>query len=125
MAAEELRFQLERSRWYACEFIGDEFDEDLCSYSPIKILGIEPLKQGNSTIVIKFYHANYPEGVRDKVYKVRIIKRGMRYILGKSLDHETERFLQIYDIDSEWVKRHFPYLEPSRTNLQSWLSENI
>jgi hypothetical protein len=47
------RFTLERGKWYACELIGDDFTEahssDLCSYSPIKVEGVFPLRSGDRT----------------------------------------------------------------------------
>ena len=101
------RFTLVRDRWYACEFIGDEFQEDRCSYSPIKVLGFEPLNDGSRRLRLEFFHANYPTGVQDKVYTLRTIERGESFMLARSLDHEPPRFLQIYDIDAAWMRRHF------------------
>ena len=54
-----MRITLELRRWYACEFVRDEFEDDLCSYSPIKILAINPLKNGSRMLKLDFYHANY------------------------------------------------------------------
>lgn len=61
------RFTLQRGRWYACELIGDEFGEDKCSYSPIKVFAVEPQKSGNRKFGLKFYHASYPAGVRTSI----------------------------------------------------------
>ena len=74
------RFTLVHDCWYACEFIGDEFDdahgEDRCSYSPIKVLCCEPLADGTRCMRLEFFHANYPAGVQDKVYTRQTIERG-------------------------------------------------
>lgn len=120
-----MRFTIENNRWYACEFIGDEFDEDLCSYSPIKILRLETLAHGDRTLSLNFYHANYPEGVRDKTYRLRTMERGEGFLLAKSLDHNPVRILQIYEITYKWISRHFPRLTPDNNNLQTWLDRHL
>lgn len=120
-----MRFKLEPDRWYACEIIGDEFDGDKCSYSPVKVLNIKPLVRGNRTLVLEFYHANYPEGVRDKAYTLQTIERGDTFFLARSLDHDPVRILQFYDIDAEWLIRHFPGLRPDRQDAQGWLNRQF
>lgn len=120
-----MQFTLERGTWYACEFIGDEFDEDRCSYSPIRIKEISPLKTGRGLIRLDFYHANYPEGVRDKSYELVMLERGSRYILAISRNHDPARVMQIYDIDWLWMNRHFPVTGDRSVEIQSWLSRNV
>lgn len=121
------RFTLERGRWYACELIGDEFSDvfgtDQCSYSPIKIFDVSPAQTGDRTFRLHFYHANYPEGVQDKEYIMRMIERGTNMLLARSLEHTPPRFLQIYEITSEWVSTHFPSMSPDR-DIQAWLDRN-
>lgn len=119
------RFSLKSGSWYACEIFGDEFDDDLCSYSPIKIIGIEPAKSGKSVLVLKFYHANYPCGVQDKEYQLRTVERGQKYFLAKSLSHNPVRFLKIYEINAAWVRKHFPSLTPDARDIQNWLTANV
>tara|TARA_R110002111_G_scaffold100976_6_gene156460 strand:- start:19502 stop:19675 length:174 start_codon:yes stop_codon:yes gene_type:complete len=46
-----MRLQIKERFWYACEFIGDEFDEDCCSYSPMRVDGIKPLKSVQDAFV--------------------------------------------------------------------------
>lgn len=120
-----MRFTLESNHWYACEFIGNEFQEDLCSYSPIKILAIEPLKKSNRLLRIVFYHANYPEGVREKSYTLQTMERGERFLLAKSVEHSPVRLLQIYDISREWIVRHFSEMNPDSNDLQGWMDRNL
>ena len=117
-----MRFTLREGRWYACELIGDEFGDDLCSYSPIKVYAVKPHGKGNRQFTLAFYHANYPAGVRDKEYTMRTLERGTRFILAKSLDHDPPRILQIYEIDIPWLQRHFAMrpVEP----VQQWLDRH-
>ncbi len=100
------RFTLQPGRWYACELIGDEFDEDQCSYSPIRVDAVVPEGKGSRCLELQFYHANYPEGVRDKRYRLQTVHRGRSYLLAKSTEHDPVRFFQIYEIDGEWLVRH-------------------
>lgn len=118
-----MKFTLEREKWYACELIGDEFGDDKCAYSPIKVFEITPLKTGNGLFVLRFRHLNYPEGVQGKEYKLQTIERGRSFLLAKAVDHDPPRFLQIYEIDVEWMRRH--YTSPAGTvkNVQEYLEK--
>lgn len=120
-----MQFTLELGNWYACEFIGDEFDDDSCSYSPIKVNEMSPLKSGRGTFQLAFYHANYPEGVRDKSYELEMLERGSRYLLAISKKHNPARVMQIYEIDWAWMNRHFPSCDTSSEDIQTWLSRNV
>lgn len=112
------RFTLSPGCWYACEIIGDEFDEDKTSYSPIRVDKIKPLSA--RTFQLWFYHSNYPEGVRDKIYTLQTIERGKLFILARSVDHDPVRLLQIYKIDQRWISNHFGVISPER-DVQEWL----
>ena len=120
----KMRFSLRKNEWYACEFIGDEFDEDKCSYSPIRILDIKTLNSGKREYLLNFYHANYPEGVRDKEYKLRTIERGKTYLLAKAIDYSPPRFLQIYNINNNWLERHFGCELDKRIDCKEWLNRH-
>lgn len=119
-----MRFTLKKGRWYACEFIGDEFIEDRCSYSPIKIYSLIACHNGQRRFDLAFYHANYPEGVRDKEYELVTLERGRTFILAKSIQHDPLRILQIYDIDENWVRRHFAITSPPEQDIQHWLDSH-
>lgn len=119
-------FTLEPGNWYACELIGDEFDDDCCSYSPIRVNGITPLKSGRGKFRLDFYHANYPEGVRDKSYDLVMLEHGSRYLLAISRKHIPARTMQIYDIDWPWMISHFsPFDGDGSEDIQTWLGRNV
>ena len=65
-------------RWYAAEFIGDEFgaDQELRSYSPIYIHEVIALKTGDGSIELASHHENYPEGVQQKRYRLTELESG-------------------------------------------------
>lgn len=125
MSTPQRRFQIKERYWYACEFIGDGFPEDCCSYSPIRVDGIKPLKSGSRRFRLDFIHANYPVGVQVKRYTLQTIERGETFILAKRVECSSVLLLQIYEIDGAWMSRHFPsfYSEPS-DDIQQWLDRN-
>ena len=120
-----MRFTLRTDKWYACEIIGDAFDEDLCSYSPIKVKKFVPLGTGASRFRLHFYHANYPQGVNDKIYDLQMVLRGKRFLLARSTDYDPPRILQIYDINWSWMKKHFSLKEQADRDLYAWLDRNV
>lgn len=113
--------QGEREQWYACKIIGDEFDADRCSYTPIKVVEVIPGNTGKRQFDLVFHHANYPAGVQQKRYRLQTIEWGARYLFAQSLDHNPTRFLQIYPITPDWIRGHFPGLQPDPANLAGWL----
>lgn len=116
-----MRFTLHTDRWYACELIGDDFTIDKCSYSPIRVDDFKPLHTGRRHFRLRFYHANYPSGVNDKEYDLETLERGSTFILARSLTHAPRRILLIYDIDADWLERHFPGLAPAKKGVQEYL----
>jgi hypothetical protein len=88
------RFTITPDNWYACEFIGDEFVDGTDGFSPIKVYSIKPLGGGKRQFVLRFYHAFYQEGVRDKEYTMETLERGERFLLARSLEHQPSRILK-------------------------------
>jgi len=119
-----MRFTLKKNQWYACEIIGDEFEADKCSYTPIRVHELKPLGNGNREYILLFYHANYPEGVRNKEYKLRTIERSETLLIAKAVNYTPSRILQIYDIDNNWMKRHFKNIQLGKTDCKEWLNRN-
>lgn len=119
-----MSFVLNPNRWYACEIMEGAHGADLHSYSPIRVTRIEPLGEQAGRFELSFYHANYPEGVRDKIYALKTIDHGEHILLAESEDHEPTRRLLIYDISCSWMRGHFE-VEPDRTlDVQAWLERH-
>ncbi len=118
------RFTLNESEWYAAEIISEEFESKIRSYSPIKVLRLETKKSGRSLFSLHFYHANYPAGVRDKVYELKMVERTPSFILAKTTEHPVTRYLLIYAIGGDWLRKHFD-IELGRTEIvEEWLEQN-
>ena len=119
------RFTLHERHWYAAEFIGEEFGTEVRSYSAIRVYKVDETNSGWNRFQLSFYHANYPEGVRDKVYTLQTIERNREFLLAQSIGHTPVRLLLVYPISWEWMRRHFG-AEASRESLdvQDWLSGN-
>jgi hypothetical protein len=100
---------LQSGCWYAMECI---FSDGGRHYSPVWIRSVIPESKGNRRLDIWFYHANYPEGVRDKVYHLRVLRRTAGYLLAEENDQPTDdvRLILLQQIAAEWLRRHFPDL---------------
>ena len=116
------RFELQKDHWYAVEIIGEEFGAEIRSYSPIRVDEITP--KGSRNFELQFYHANYPEGVRNKIYKLRTLERNKNFILAKSFSHQSTRWLLIYAITTEWLNKHFGVAIDEVFNVETWLERN-
>ena len=117
------RFALQQTRWYAAEIIGDEFGADIKSYSPIRVDEIKP--KGARKFELQFYHANYPEGARQKVYELQTLERNENFILARSVSHVPSRWLLIYAITPNWLNRHFGAAIDQRADVDAWLERNV
>jgi hypothetical protein len=84
-----------------------------------------PSEKGNRAFKLKFHHANYPEGVRDKTYNLQTIERGETYSLSKSADHQPVRILKICEITAEWLSIHFGMDVDDGVDLQKYLDHRI
>lgn len=74
------RFPLIKGEWYEMAVI------DGCEVmlSPIRVDEVERGPRGR--LRLSFYHADYPDGVRDKVYDLRITDESATGLKAKSLD---------------------------------------
>lgn len=120
------RFTLRAGNWYATEFIGDEFGGELRNYSPIRVDRVIPLSTGKRRFQLHFYHANYPDGVCDKVYTLETIERGKSFMLARSTEDDPARLLLIYEMSWDWLRTHFSVSRPDdELDVQEWLVRNM
>ena len=118
------RFTLVVGNWYAVEIHEGSVGEN-CSYSPILIEGIIPAGSGKRVFSLSFYHAAYPEGVRDKIYTLKTIERTEQHLLSLSMDHEPNRYLLISPISWQWMREHYRNdLNNEAVDIQRWLGQN-
>ena len=119
------RFTLRPGRWYALEMLRD--DASMCGpsrhYSPIQVHKLRPKGQGDSTMELEFFHANYPDGVQGKDYKLKVLERASGFLLAKSLVHSPVRYLLIHELDPKWMRAHFGLELPDGKSFQDWLEE--
>ena len=106
------RLKIESGIWYACTFFGDDmvvYDETLggFSFSPILVMELKPLKTGQSKFVLRFFHANYPEGVNTKEYECLKLGHGRTFVLAQSDHGIAGRYLVIKKITPEWALLHW------------------
>jgi hypothetical protein len=120
--SKDTRFTLVCGEWYAADFIGDDVPGSMADgygYSPIYVYGVVPMKSGKGVFELSFFHANYPEGVSDKVYALRTLHRGETYLLACSIDHQPVRFLCIHRLTAVWARKHFSIDEA--VSIDEWL----
>jgi len=85
-------------RWYAAEFIGDASISKEDTFSPFKVLGIIPKGGGKREFVLEFIHVNRSVGERTEKWLMQTIERGKKFILARSLNHESSAILKITEI---------------------------
>lgn len=122
------RFTLQPRRWYACMFLGDEFDASaMCctSPSPIRVDQVRPLATGSRIFDLSLFHANYPEGMRAKTYTLQTIDRGENGILARSTEHSPLRFLYLTEITADWLRHNFPSFDFKPESLQQDLERTF
>jgi hypothetical protein len=116
-------FTLVPGRWYAAELMGDEFGDALRSYSPIRVDSIKPLGTGRGELLLDLFHANYPEGVRSKSYRLQLMERQTRFLLARSQGHTPMRLLLVYESTWEWLKQHFGLEAQDPGDIQSFMEQ--
>lgn len=115
------RFTLRPRQWYAMECI---FPDATRHHSPIWLKEIIQQPGLEGRLDIEFYHANYPEGVRDKLYQLRVARRAKGYLLAEMGEKIQERRLVIIEaITRDWLLRHFPNLRFTATDAASLAAE--
>jgi hypothetical protein len=120
-------FTLRPDCWYAAEIIEDRGDgqNGFHTYSPILVESVVPAANEQRCFELAFYHANYPQGVQNKLYSLRTLMRSDHFILARSVQHTPTRDLLIYDITWEWLHSHFGVQQPGDCDdISDWLAKN-
>lgn len=102
-------FTLTAGAWYGMEYL---FSNGGRHYSPIWISDITPLKTGRGALRVRFYHANYSEGVRDKEYDLTVVHRAEVFLLGVRIDEEGTSMAPVIlqAISQDWLRQHFAWI---------------
>jgi hypothetical protein len=91
----------------------------------MRIDAIAPAGVGHRRLALSFYHANYPEGVRDKRYALDVLVRGEHYLLARSAEHDPVRLMLIYEVSWHWMQAHFGVEQPTEADdIQRWLTKS-
>lgn len=109
-------FTLNRHRWYAMQVVLRNGTQHV---SPVWIFEVRALKSGKGIMQLHFWHANYPEGVQDKVYDLRVIRREPGYLLAERQDDGSKALVLLSEVTSEWIGTHFRQAPDG--DLQAWL----
>lgn len=62
---------LEPRHWYAMEITMENGEQH---HSPVWVMDVAGQKTGKGTLNLAFWHAAYPEGVRDKRYRWHVLR---------------------------------------------------
>jgi hypothetical protein len=119
-----MRITLEPRKWYAAEILSEEFAESIRSYTPIRINELTLHGGGKRIFTMGFYHANYPSGARDKIYRLKTLERNSQFIFAVSTEHNPRRTLLIHPISTEWLIKNFQANLQSGQTAEDWLERN-
>jgi hypothetical protein len=109
--------QLVPNAWYAMEVFGASGAPTNPHLSPIFLKAVEPLKTGRGLLKVEFFHANYPEGVQNKEYVLRVLHRALSHFVAVKMEDEQQPLVVIFPMESDWIKTHFPNFDSSKKPL--------
>jgi hypothetical protein len=89
------------------------------NYSPIWIEEVKPMQSGKGLLEVAFWDGNYPEGVQNEVYLLRVMRRAAGSLLTERQDYKPKELVLISEMTGEWVRHHFR--ETPEGDLQAWL----
>jgi hypothetical protein len=85
--------------------------------SPIYVNAIKPLKTGQGILSLSFFHANYPEGVQNKEYVLRVLHRAPSHFAAVKTEDEDQPLVIIFPLKSDWMGKHFPRFDSSHYSM--------
>lgn len=81
-------------------------------FSPIYVHEATPRHTGKRQIEVRFFHANYAEGVQENTYTLTVLHREAGVLAGQRLHassgDETHALVVIRPLALDWLKLHFP-----------------
>jgi hypothetical protein len=83
----------------------DVWDNGIQHSSPIRIERVTPLGTGKSELELTFFHACYPEGVQNKVYRLRVLHRSERDIVAVRIDVDGHPTVRLTPLTRQWLAR--------------------
>ena len=115
------RFTLRPGGWYGMVLTYPPGGQRV---SPIFCHAAVPRQSGAGLIDLRFFHAEYPEGVQDKDYVLRVLRREHGYLLALNAISDGERCVLLTDLSPEWFEYHYPEsarIKPANLTPAEWL----
>lgn len=117
------RLTLQPRTWYALDYLTAAGSRHA---SPIWVTEVVPAKTGNGELLLHFHHANYPEGVQDKAYRLRVLRRTPAFIVAERVDAPAPcPLVLLTEVTAAWIQLHWPQYRVQAGDLQAWCDEAI
>lgn len=118
------RLTLRPRHWYAMNYFAGTMH--WMHVSPIWIFSVTGRKFGNGELAMEFFHANYSEGVQNKVYDLRVLRRTPGFLCAEvnSGNDEARPAVIITELTLEWLSMHWPSMRPTG-DPQAWCDEHL
>lgn len=104
--------------------------QPIAHHSPIYVQQVRALKSGQGLLDLTFFHANYPEGVQDKRYRLRVLHRSSGHLVAARIEESSfdpePLAIVLAPISPVWMKVHFEWLNVhEEPDLQQALSRRL
>ena len=114
------KFTLDPRRWYSALFLLPNGEQHS---SPVWITAIRAMSKGMGMMELDFWQANYPQGVQDKSYSLRVIRRESGYLLAERKEDQGKNLLLLREVTARWIASE--YQEQVLGDVQDWLDRKI
>lgn len=98
------RMTLEPGRWYGWTMWPGY--STVPYHSPIRVEALHPQHRGNGRFDLQFINAAYAHGVGDMTYALRMMKRGLGYLLAAV--ENSDQAVCIERLSLAWLEKHMP-----------------
>ncbi len=100
-------FALVPGRWYAAEFMDDDFEsDDPRRFSPLYIYRVQGLKTGTGLLKVHFWQESHAEGEQAKVAAWKILERTPGLLLARINNHPV-RLAYVRKLSWKWLGDRF------------------